>query len=101
MLVLALLIGLVAPWVYPTYLGGLGSAIAVLIFAFIVLHFGVLTCFVAVYFSESLSSAIVMLGSGESTLVMHGTILLICALLPASPVLIARRRGLPTPAPIG
>ena len=100
-LIIAGLLGFLAPWVYPTWLGGLGTGIAVAIFAWIVLRFGLLTCLVAICFSEIVFTAIVMLGFGESSLMASGVILLICAFVPALPLLIARRRGLPVPALVG
>jgi len=95
------LFGFLGPWAYPTGWGSLGSGVACVIFVVILLRFGVLTCMVAVYFSESVATAIAMLASRESGLTLSGVVLLMLAFVPALPWLIARRRGLPVPALVG
>jgi len=100
-LIPAVLVGLLAPHIYPTYVGAPGVAVEILILGLVFVHFGVLTCIVAAYVAASVSSSMLMLSSGEPGLVTSGIVLLFLALLPASLVVISRSRAARAPAMAG
>ena len=97
LLVPAVVVGLLAPHISPTYVGAAGVAVEILILGLVFVRFGVLTCIVAAYVAASVSSSMLMLSSGEPGLGISGIILLLLALLPASLVVISRSRGARAP----